>query len=367
MERESCTRLIVRSACEELQDAAHRLHEEGDFFLGVVNVETRARRAGEAEFAHERLVAVVAAAERDAVLVCERDHVVGVGFGEGETHQAAAGLAGLGTEDADAGEFGESGAGVLAEGVVVRADRGTSEGIEIIERGVQADGVGDVGRAGFKALGRGLPRRAFVGHGDDHAAAGFVGGHGVEEGAFAVEHADTGGAGHLVSAESEEVAADGLHVDRFVSDGLGGVDHGDGADGAGLGAERGGVGEDAEGVGEMREGEELHLWREQAVECVEVEAEFGVGTEDRDVFQRGAGAGGELLPRNEVGVVLHLGREDDIAGLEVGGAPGLRDEVDRFGGAAREDDLGGVGGVDELGGAGAGGFVTVGRAHGKSV
>ncbi len=219
----------------------HGLHEDLDFCLGVVDVEAGAGRRGQAELTHQRLVAVVAAAQGDAVLVGEGDDVVGMGFGEGETYEAAAGLADFRAEDADAGEFGEGGAGFLSERMIVGADGGTSEGVEVIKRGVQADGVGDVGRAGFEALGGGFPCGAFVGDGDDHAAAGFVGGHGVEEGAPAVEHADAGGAGHLVSAEGEKVTADGLHVDGLVADGLGGVDERKGADGTGFGAERGGV------------------------------------------------------------------------------------------------------------------------------
>jgi len=356
-----------RSAGEKLQDAVHRLHQDVDFFLGVVNVEAGAGGRCQAEFAHERLVAVVTASERDAILVGEGHHVVRVGFGEGETYESASGLAGLGAEDADAGELGEGGAGFLAEGVIMGADCGPAQGIEIIERGVEADGVGDVGRAGFEPFGGGLPRGTFVGDGHHNAAAGLVRRHGVEECAFAVKHADAGGAGHLVSAEGEEIATDGLHVDRLVSYGLGRVDERDGTDRAGFGAEGCGVGEDAEGVGEVGEREELHLRGEELVERFKIEAEFGIGAEDGHVFQRGTGAEGELLPRDEVGVVLHLGREDDVAGLEVGGAPGLRDEVDRFGRAAGEDDLGGIGGVDEPGGAGAGGFVAVGRAHGKRV
>lgn len=310
---------------------------------------------------------MVAAAEGDAVLVGEGDDVVGVGFGEGEADEASAGLAGLGAEDADAGEFGEGGAGELTEMVIVGADGGASEGVEVVERGVEADGVGDVGRAGFVALGGGFPRGAFVGDVDDDAAAGLVRRHRIQKLATSVENADAGGAGHLVSAEGEEVAADGLDVDRLVSDGLRGVDEREGADGAGLGAERGGVVEDAEGVGEVGEGEELHLRGEEFFQGVEVEAEFGVGAEDGDVFERRAGAEGELLPRDEIGVVLHLGGEDDVAGLEVGVAPGGGDEIDGLGGAAGEDDLGGVGGVDEFRGAGAGGFVAVGGAHGERV
>ena len=50
---------------------------------------------------------------------------------------------------------------------------------------------------------------------------------------------------------------------------------------------------------------------EEPVEVVEVEPSV-IG--DRHVGERRAGRRGQLLPRDEVGVVLHLGRDDEVAG-----------------------------------------------------
>ena len=55
----------------------------------------------------------------------------------------------------------------------------------------------------------------------------------------------------------------------------------------------------------------------------------------------------EELPRDEVGVVLHLGQDDRVAAGDVAPAPRVGDEVDRLGRVAGEDDLVAVGGVDE--------------------
>ena len=63
--------------------------EAVDFLLGVVEVETGAGRAGEAKFAHQRLIAVVTAAEGDAILVGESHDVVRMHPLEGEADQAA--------------------------------------------------------------------------------------------------------------------------------------------------------------------------------------------------------------------------------------------------------------------------------------
>ncbi len=100
--------------------------------------------------------------------------------------------------------------------------------------------------------------------------------------------------------------------------------------------------------------------REQFVELRQIE--HAAVTEDGDVDELRAGAPGELLPRDEVGVVLQFGEQDFVAGLDVPVAPGGGDEVDGFGRAAREDDLGRLCRVDEPGGAFAGALVGGGGA-----
>ena len=47
----------------------------------------------------------------------------------------------------------------------------------------------------------------------------------------------------------------------------------------------------------------------------------------------------EDVPRHDVGVVLEVAEHDDVARLQVGARPRVRDEVDRLGGVAREHDL----------------------------
>src|SRR4051812_39213242 len=51
-----------------------------DFRLCVVEIEAGACRRCDAEFFHQRLIAMMSAAERDAALVGEGDDVVGVNF-----------------------------------------------------------------------------------------------------------------------------------------------------------------------------------------------------------------------------------------------------------------------------------------------
>ena len=109
--------------------------------------------------------------------------------------------------------------------------------------------------------------------------------------------------------------------------------------------------ERAEHVAHRRERQRPWPRRAAAVEVVEVEAAVGG---ERDPAQLDAPLGGEDVPRHDVGVVLHVGEHDDVAGAEVGPAPRLGDEVERLGGVLGEDDLVGVAGVDEAGDLGPG-------------
>ena len=63
---------------------------------------------------------------------------------------------------------------------------------------------------------------------------------------------------------------------------------------------------------------------------------------DRNVLEDGAGPLGQLLPGHEVGVVLHRGDEDFVAGSDVRIAPTAGHQVDAGGRAGREDDFAGI-------------------------
>ena len=88
---------------------------------------------------------------------------------------------------------------------------------------------------------------------------------------------------------------------------------------------------------------------------------------DRHPADRGAGARGELLPGDDVAVVLHLGEQDFVAGVEVGVAPAAGDQVDRGGRARAEDDFGRAAGVDQGPHRLAGRFVADGALGGQGV
>ena len=76
---------------------------------------------------------------------------------------------------------------------------------------------------------------------------------------------------------------------------------------------------------------------------------------------------GDELPGDEVRVVLELGDHDGVAGAEILEAPGVRDEVDRLGRAAREDHLALGRRVEEGSDRAAGALVALRRALGQPV
>ena len=68
-----------------------------------------------------------------------------------------------------------------------------------------------------------------------------------------------------------------------------------------------------------------------------------------EVDELGAGLTADLLPRNQVGVVLHDGDDDLVARFEDRGRKALGDQVERLARVTGEDDLVGLGGADDVG------------------
>ena len=67
-----------------------------------------------------------------------------------------------------------------------------------------------------------------------------------------------------------------------------------------------------------------------------------------EVDELGTGLAADLLPRDQVGVVLHDGDDDLVARLEDCGRKALSDQVERLARVAGEDDLVGLGSADEV-------------------
>ena len=161
------------------------------------------------------------------------------------------------------------------------------------------------------------------------------GGHGVEQLGSRPQHADAGGAEHLVAGEAVEVGAHGGDVGGQVRGELRAVDQQQRAGGVGRVGEPADRGEGAEHVGHGRDADQLHAV-EQPVEVGEVER---VVLGHRDHPDLDAPLLAQHQPRHEVGVVLELGEQDGVALVQVGPAPRVGDQVDRLGDVLGEDDL----------------------------
>src|SRR5439155_24528905 len=149
----------------------------------------------------------------------------------------------------------------------------------------------------------------------DHLAAEVEGRHPLEQLGAAPEHADARRAAELVRGEGEEVAAELLDVDAPLRRRLRRVHDHERALFARPSGERLDRVDRPERVRDEVGGDDLDaaLLRD-LVERVELKLAIAV---DRDRTELRAGTRRDLLPRDEVRVVLELGRNDDVAGAEV--------------------------------------------------
>ena len=162
----------------------------------------------------------------------------------------------------------------------------------------------------------------------------------------------------LVAGDRVEVDVERADVERQLRHRLGAVDQDQGTRRVGAGGDLGDRVEGAEHVGEVGDRDQLRAAGERTLELGVDQSAVGA---DADPVDLGPAALGELLPGDDVGVVLHLGQDDPIARPDVGVAPAACDEVDRLRCVADEDHLAAVGGADVVGDRGPGTLVGVGR------
>ena len=189
----------------------------------------------------------------------------------------------------------------------VEADR-----VQVVDGRAQADGRHDRRRAGFE-LGRQLGRlEAVERHAADHAAAAQKRRHRFEQFAAAVEHADARGPEHLVAAEGQEIGAQRLHVGRQVRHALGRVDQHHArrrrAPGAMISASGLIVPSTFETAATATSLRALRRAARRAASSRSRPSSV-IGSKRT----HGAGARGQLLPGDDVRVVLHLGEQDFVA------------------------------------------------------
>ena len=222
---------------------------------------------------------------------------------------------------------------------------------EVVDRGAEPDRLDDRRGAGLELVRDRGVRRPLHRDGLDHLAA-------TEERRQLVEHARARpqstpmpvGPTTLWPVKASRSGRRGGHrrqVDRQLRRRLRGVDDHQRADLVGAARDLGDRVDGAEHVGDPGQRDDLGALGDQLVDVRQVEPAV-VG--EPEPPQRRAGALGEQLPRHDVGVVLHLGDDDLVAGPTCAvprPGQGVRGQVERLGGVLGEDHLVAVGRVEE--------------------
>ncbi len=229
---------------------------------------------------------MVAAAQGDPALVGDRDDVVCVDVVQQEAHQP--GAADVRAEKPDALlELGKPGVGVGAELLVVPRDIEPPDLIEVIHRGMQAHGAGNVRGARLELVRGGLPRAPVELHVQDHFPAALIRRHVCEHFLAAVQDPDAGRPAHFVAREGQEVAADLLDIHRAMPGALRGVHQCRDAELARAGAQVCHGVDRAERVGDVGYRQQFHLGGQELVQAGGVEQADVAG--HRQANQPGAG------------------------------------------------------------------------------
>jgi hypothetical protein len=182
-----------------------------DFLEGVVEGERGAGRGRQFEEVHDRHGAVMAGANGDAVLVEMVPRSCGCTPATTKDTRLALSAA---VPTMRSRRFARRSRWHSRAGRVrAHAPHRQIQPLEEIHRGAQADGAGNVRRAGLEFVGQGVVGGLLEAHGQNHVAAALPGRHALEQRLAAVQHADAGGAEHLVAGEGVEIAAQFLHVD----------------------------------------------------------------------------------------------------------------------------------------------------------
>ena len=221
----------------------------------------------------------------------------------------------------------------------------------------QADGSGDVGSACLEFVRKVGVESLLEGDRLDHFPAPLVGGHGLQQVCLAVQDPDAGGTKQLVPGEHVEVTVQASHVHTHVGDRLGAVQQHGYALGVGQLHDTLGGHDSAKSVGDVGDGHQLGAGAQHRLELVHQQL---TGLVDGDHSQYGPLFLAKDLPRNDVGVVFHVGDDNFIAGAYVLLAVGLGHQVDAFCGPSGVDNLPVTGGVEEAADFAAGVLIVVG-------
>src|SRR6267143_649574 len=171
----------------------------------------------------------------------------------------------------------------------------------------------------------------------DHFSPTLIWLHVLEKLSLSVKDTYPCGSAHFVAGEGEEVAVQVLNVDRHVRDRLRTVHQNFAAMFVSL-ARQFSYGVDcSQHVGDMRNSEELDSRLLQML--VYIFSDKLSVIRDSNIFETRSFFTRELLPWDDVAVVLHLREHDAVPESNIGSAPGMGYKVDCLGCSADEDYL----------------------------
>ena len=279
---------------------------------------------------------MVSRADGDAFHVQDLRDVVGMQVAEVERDDAGAPL-GRRAVELDPRNVGQLLQRVHGEVVLVLLDRLEPGCGDVVDGGREPHRLGDRLRARLELRRHLAPGRLLGANRADHVPAEVERLHLLQQVEPPPECADARRPAQLVRREREEIAPERLHVDRPVRRSLGRVDDHDRALLVGPRHELLDGIDGAQRVGDEVRGHDLHvpLARER-IQTAEVELPLIV---ERNQLEAGTRPLGDVLPGDEVRVVLELGDDHEVAGPEVHQPPGVGDEVQALGRVSREDDL----------------------------
>ena len=344
------------------REPVQRGGQQVNLAAGVVHGQRRPDCRLQPVTAQDRLGAVVASPDRDALLVQRRADVLRPPSVQDEGQHA--GLLRGGADQAETRYGLQFPEGVAEQAVLVAGDGGQAGLADEVERGTEGDRIADAARPRLEPGGRALVGGPLERDVPDHVPATLPGRHRLQQLGLAVEHPDAGGREHLVPGEHVEIRVQAAYIGWQVRDGLGAVDEHPGPGPVRPLDHLADRHDGAEGVGHVRD-------RDQAGAVAE---QIGVGAEEQlalvvygDDLQRRADLLGELLPGHDVGVMLEVGDQDLVAVPDVLAPPGLGHQVDGLGGAPGVDDGLARWCADEVRDRGPGRLVRVGRPSGQGM
>ena len=235
--------------------------------------------------------------------------------------------------------------GITGQVGIMRSDRVHTDIVEELDGRTERDDVGNIRRAGLELVRQCGPGRFFARDHADHLAAAKEG---VEVGQQFLpppEHTDAGRSKHLVRGEGEVVDAEFCDIDWQMRRALRRVNDHRRADRSGHLGNLRNRGNTAEHVGHVNNRDDSRVGVNRGSGRIHVDLLVVV---ELDETEHRAGALGDQLPGNEVGVMLS-GGQDDFVSRPQPSTERVGEQVQRLRGVAGEDDLSMARSSDELG------------------